>query len=125
MMKASRLLAFGLAVLSPAAFAKTPDGKPLVVLIAGKPSHAPGEHEHNAGVQLLAKCLGQGAPNVAVKVHLNAEWPDAAELGQADTVLIYSDGGGGHPMLKEDRVASLRKEMGRGCGVRCVNYDGE
>ena len=29
-------------------------------MIAGKPSHGPGQHEHNAGIQLLAKCLMQG-----------------------------------------------------------------
>ena len=57
------------AALAPA---KTPDGKPLILLLAGKPSHGPGEHEHNAGVQLLAKCLNQGASNVATNVHLNA-----------------------------------------------------
>lgn len=121
-MKVSRLLALSLVAIAPAAFAKTPEGKPLIVLIAGKPSHGPGEHEHNAGVQLLAKCLGQGAKDVAVKVHLNAEWPDATELSQADTVLIYSDGGGGHPMLKAENLASLRKEMDRGCGFVCLHY---
>lgn len=121
-MKASHLLALSLAALAPAALAKTPDGKSLIVLIAGKPSHGPGEHEHNAGVQLLAKCLGQGAQNAAVKVHLNAEWPDATELSQADTVLIYSDGGGGHPMLQGDHLTSLRKEMDRGCGFVCLHY---
>src|SRR5258707_14391839 len=101
----SRLLAAVLVLIALApARAKTSDGKPLIVFIAGKPSHGPGEHEHNAGVQLLAKCLGQGASNVATKVHLNAEWPSAEEFAQADTVVIYSDGGGGHPMLVDDNL---------------------
>ena len=104
------------------ATAKTPDGKPLIVLIAGRPSHGPGEHEHNAGVQLLAKCLAQGAPGVAVKVHLSADWPGAEELAQADSVLIYSDGGGGHPAVQGDHSASLKKEMDRGCGYVCLHY---
>ena len=30
-----------------------------VVMIAGRPSHGPLSHEHNAGIQLLAKCLKQ------------------------------------------------------------------
>ena len=30
---------------------------PKVVLIAGKPSHGPGDHEFNAGITLLDKCL--------------------------------------------------------------------
>ena len=64
--------------------AKSPDGKTVVLLLAGKPSHGPGEHEHNAGVKLLAKCLAQGVPNVVTKVHLSADWPNADELSQAD-----------------------------------------
>ncbi|HEY3835109.1 MAG TPA: PVC-type heme-binding CxxCH protein [Bryobacteraceae bacterium] len=102
--------------------AKTPDGKPCVVFIAGKPSHGPGEHEHNAGVKLLAKCLYQGAPEVVTKVHLNADWPNADEMSQADTIVIYSDGGGGHPALADDHIASLKKEMDRGCGFVCLHY---
>ncbi len=31
--------------------------KKKLVIIAGKPSHPPGMHEFNAGVQLIAKCL--------------------------------------------------------------------
>ncbi len=106
----------------PSLRAKTLDGKPLIVLIAGKPSHGPGEHEHNAGVQLLARCLSQGAANVTTKVHLNAEWPGDAEFAQADTVVIYSDGGGGHPMIQADHLASIKKAMDRGAGFVCLHY---
>jgi putative membrane-bound dehydrogenase-like protein len=104
------------------AYGKTPDGKPCVLLLAGKPSHGPGEHEHNAGVKLLAKCLYQGAPDVVTKVHLNADWPNDDELAQADTVVIYSDGQGGHVALMEDRLGALKKEMDRGCGLVCLHY---
>ena len=97
--------------------------KKNVLMIAGKPSHGPGDHEHNAGVQLLAKCLGQGAADrVEVKFHLNAEWPSAEEFAKADTVVIYSDGGGGHPALKEDHLAQLGAQMKRGCGFVCLHY---
>lgn len=106
---------------APAAFADA--GKKLVVLIAGKPSHGHGEHEHNAGVLLFKKCLEQGAANlVDVKHHLNAEWPAAEELDKADTIVIYSDGGGGHPALQGDHLADLAREMKRGCGLVCVHY---
>lgn len=99
------------------------DAKKHVLFIAGRPSHGPGEHEHNAGVQLLAKCLGQGAAElVETKVHLNGEWPSAEELGQADTVVIYSDGGGGHPACTDAHLADLAKEMKRGCGFVCLHY---
>ena len=97
--------------------------KKNVVMIAGRPSHGPGDHEHNAGIQLLAKCLGQGAAqSVEVKFHLNAEWPSAEELAKADTVVIYSDGGGGHPAVSPEHLAQLGKEMKRGCGFVCLHY---
>ena len=38
--------------------------KKFVVMIAGKSSHGPGAHEHNAGVLLLAKCLREGASDL-------------------------------------------------------------
>ena len=120
-MKKLPLLVLFFAVLGAPIFAE--GAKKNVLMIAGRPSHGPGEHEHNAGVQLLAKCLGQGvADRVEVKVHLNAEWPSAEELAQADTVVIYSDGGGGHPALKDDHLAQLGKEMKRGCGFVCLHY---
>jgi putative membrane-bound dehydrogenase-like protein len=114
------LATFAVAAYAPTALGKTPDGKPLIVFIAGKQSHGAGEHEHNAGVQLLAKCLAQGAPNVATKVHLSAEWPSAEEMAQADTIVIYSDGGGGHPALKN--LPQLGEQMKRGCGFVCLHY---
>ena len=108
-----------LAVASPLAAAE----KRHVVMIAGRPSHGPGEHEHNAGVLLLAKCLRDNAADlVEVKVHLNAEWPAEAELQQADTVLIYADGAGGHPALRDNHLQQLSKQMARGCGFVCLHF---
>ncbi len=102
--------------------AKTPDGKPFVLLLGGRPSHAPGEHEHNAGVLLLAKCLAQGAPGVVTKVSLSGAWPTPEELAMADSILLYSDGGGGHIALQENRLADLSREMQRGAGLVCLHY---
>jgi len=97
--------------------------KKNVLMIAGKPSHGPGEHEHNAGVQLLAKCLGQGAADrVDVKFHLNGEWPSAEEFAKADTIVVYSDGQGGHPALQDDHLDVVGREMKRGCGFVCLHY---
>lgn len=118
-----RLLSL-LAFVSLASSAFSADKK-LIVMIAGKPSHGPGQHEHNAGIQLLKKCLEQ-APGVAeqveIKHHLNGEWPEQEELSKADTVVIYSDGGGGHPALQGERLAQLDKEMKRGCGFLTIHY---
>ncbi|MEA3208958.1 MAG: hypothetical protein QOE70_2015 [Chthoniobacter sp.] len=122
-MKASScILLAALAALVSTASAKTPDGKPLVLLLAGRPSHGPGEHEHNAGVQLLAKCLAQGAPNVVTKVHLNAEWPNTEELAQADTIVFYADGGGGHFLLQDTHLDDVAAQMKRGAGFVCLHY---
>ena len=97
--------------------------KKHVILIAGKPSHGPGAHEHNAGVQLLAKCLNAAVPDlVDVKVHLNAEWPAMDELKSADTVLIYADGFTRHPALEADHLEQLSAEMKRGCGFIALHW---
>jgi len=120
MKRSISLLAFSL--LAASAFAAE-GGKKSVIMIAGHPSHGPGEHEFNAGVQLLTKCLQEGAGNlVDVKFHLNGDWPSADELSHADTVVIYADGGGGHPALKGDHLQSLAEPMKRGCGFACLHY---
>jgi type 1 glutamine amidotransferase len=99
--------------------------KKLVVMIAGAPSHGPGEHEHNAGVLLLKKCLDAGAPSVQTKVHLNGEWPSKAELDKADTILIYADGGGGNLAIRDGRLAQLDAQMKRGCGLIGLHFSVE
>lgn len=118
----SFLLTLGLVSLAALSTLSAAEKK-LVVMIAGKPSHGPGQHEHNAGILLLKKCLEQGAADtVEVKHHLNGEWPSAEELAKAATVVIYSDGGGGHPALQGDRLQQLDKEMKRGCGFLTLHY---
>ena len=116
------LLAATMFAGATSASAKTPDGKPFILLLAGRPSHGPGQHEHNAGVQLFAKCLAQGAPQVVTKFYLSAAWPTPEELAQADTILFYADGAGGHPMLQGDHLAQTEKEMKRGAGFVCVHF---
>lgn len=124
-MKRHFLTALTLAVSALCLFdqgAVADDAKKNILMIAGKPSHGPGQHEHNAGVQLLAKCLRESGLPLDVKFHLNGEWPSAEELAKANTILIYSDGGGGHPALQEGRLAQLDKEMKRGAGFVCLHY---
>ncbi|MBL9144387.1 MAG: ThuA domain-containing protein [Verrucomicrobiaceae bacterium] len=120
-MKKLTLLLTALALATGNSFAE--GAKKLVVMIAGKPSHGPGQHEHNAGVLLFKKCLEENAASaVEVKPHLSGEWPAIEELDKADTIVIYSDGGGGHPALQDDRLQQLGKQMIRGCGLVCVHY---
>jgi len=97
--------------------------KKLVVMIAGKPSHGPGAHEHNAGVLLLAKCLREGAgEQVEVKTHLNGEWPSDEEIARADSLFIYADGYTGHPAVQKERLAQLATQMKRGCGFIALHW---
>jgi type 1 glutamine amidotransferase len=92
-----------------------------IVMIAGKPSHWAGEHEHRAGLLLLQKCLA-GFPGVQVEVYTNG-WPPSSEvLKGAATIVIYSDGGAGHPALQEDHLTRLEEAMKRGTGLVCLHY---
>ena len=92
-----------------------------IVLVAGRPSHGPAEHEHNAGVQLLHKCL-QGLPGISSTVYLNG-WPkDPQAFDGADTILFYADGGGSHPAIQGDHLKVLGDLMKKGVGLVCVHY---
>lgn len=114
-----KLLLFGL-LLASAVFELHASEK-KIVLIAGKPSHGPGEHEHNAGMLLLQKCLG-GVPGIQVTTHLNG-WPSApAALEGASTIAIYCDGGHGHPVLAGDNLNQLGDAVSKGAGVVLIHY---
>jgi len=92
-----------------------------IVFVAGKPSHGPGEHEHRAGCLLLSSCL-QNVPGVSTVVYSNG-WPqDPGAFDQAATIVIYSDGGGGHPALQDDHLQQLDKLMKKGVGLACIHY---
>lgn len=92
-----------------------------IVMIAGKPSHGPGEHEHRAGLLLFQKCLA-GFPGITVEVYSNG-WPaDDSVLKGAAAVVIYSDGGAGHPALQSDHLQQLGALMKQGVGFACIHY---
>jgi type 1 glutamine amidotransferase len=99
--------------------ARAADAK--IVLVAGPPSHGPGDHEHRAGCLLLAKCLNQ-VPGVQALVVSNG-WPgDVQVFDGAAAVAIYSDGGGGHPFIQSDRLKVLGAMMNKGVGLGCIHY---
>jgi hypothetical protein len=92
-----------------------------VLLIAGPPSHGPGQHEHNAGVLLLQKCLA-GVPGLKVDVVLNG-WPkNASALQGMDAVIIYADGGAKHIALQDDHLAHLTAALGKGAGLGLLHF---
>jgi hypothetical protein len=104
--------------------AKTADGRNKLVIIAGKPSHPPRMHEFNAGSQLLAKCLAEGAPNLKVEVALNG-WPkDESVFADADAVVFYMDGEGKHEAVQEGgaRLAKIDEWTKRGVSIGMMHY---
>src|SRR5579859_8071597 len=67
-----------------------------LVMIAGTPSHGPGDHEFNAGVLLLDKCL-KGVKGLEIVVFRNGYPKDDSALDTADGILCFADGGPNHP----------------------------
>jgi hypothetical protein len=93
-----------------------------IVFLAGPPSHGPGEHEHRAGCLLLKSCLDQ-VSGVTSEVYSNG-WPqdpEAAFAGVA-TLVVYSDGGSGHPLLRDGRLKTVGDLMKQGVGLVCLHY---
>jgi type 1 glutamine amidotransferase len=101
-----------------------------IVLIAGKPSHPPGMHEFRAGCLLFEKALA-GYPGVTVQVY-DGGWPskmvdgvrtdDSAALDGADAVLIFADGGKGHPAIQGDRMKQIDALAAKGVGLGFAHY---
>lgn len=92
-----------------------------IVLIAGKQSHGPGDHEFRAGSLLLQKCLREVAGVTSV-VHSNG-WPgEASAFDGAAAVLFYADGGGGHPAIQPDRLKIIDALAKKGVGIGCAHY---
>src|SRR5688500_11322826 len=92
-----------------------------IVLIAGRPSHGPGDHEYRAGCLLLQKWLNE-VPGIASVVYSNG-WPhEPNAFDGAAAVFIYADGGGGHPAIKPDRLKLLGDLMSNGVGLGLAHY---
>ncbi len=91
-----------------------------IVFIAGNPSHATGQHEHRAGSMLLADHLSKSNTGFETQVVTNG-WPeDESVFEGASAVIIYADGGGGHPAMKH--LAKLNELSKKGIGIGCIHY---
>jgi type 1 glutamine amidotransferase len=138
-MKTLPLLAM---LLSIALAASASDKK--IVFIAGKASHGPGDHEHRAGCLLLKACLDAmklsarpvyhspraaelfgslARPSRISSVVYSNGWPDKLDaFDGAASVVVYADGGGGHPLLQQDRLKTFSELMNKGVGLVCIHY---
>jgi type 1 glutamine amidotransferase len=98
------------------------DGRKKVVFVAGRPSHAPGEHEFRAGSMLMADCLETHCPEAVTAVYTNG-WPtDPTAFDNADAIHFFADGGGGHPVIQRNRLAEIAALAKRGVGIACLHY---
>lgn len=94
-----------------------------IVFLAGEKSHGPGEHEYEKGLRLFARAL---APHAQTEVHLYG-WPDdETTLDTADCIVLYADGSDhderAHPLLTGNRLATIERQMKRGCGLVTLHY---
>ena len=97
------------------------EGRKKIVMVAGTPSHGIGEHEYNAGTRLLKKCLDR-LPNVVTSVYSNG-WPhDPTAFDNADTILLYMNGGSKHPVIHRNRLTEIDQLMSKGVGLCCAHY---
>lgn len=97
----------------------------VVLLIAGKQSHGPGDHEFFAGTAILVNLLKQN-PGVW-PIMVRDGWPKNEELFEkADSVMFYMDGRQGHPVVqkdaKGDRMDRIQKLMDKGTGWVNLHY---
>jgi type 1 glutamine amidotransferase len=92
-----------------------------ILLVAGKKSHGPGDHEFFAGTAILANLLKQ---TVGVwPIMARDGWPkNEALFDTADAVVFYMDGRGGHPVVQGDRLDRMQKLMDKGVGWVNLHY---
>jgi len=92
-----------------------------LVLIAGKRSHGPGDHEFRAGQMLLQKCLA-GVKGLKVVVESEGWVSDPKVFDGAAAVALYSDGGGGNPFLQGDHKKVIGDLAKKGVGIGNMHY---
>ncbi|MGB7324426.1 MAG: PVC-type heme-binding CxxCH protein [Rubripirellula sp.] len=121
-MRARSCLAICFFAAATAAFLSSPAtaAEPKhILMVAGRPSHGYGAHEHYAGLKILEESIRASSDDVETTVVRG--WPeDASLIEKADTIVIYSDGGGRHVAI--EHLDAIREKMNAGCGLVCLHY---
>ena len=98
--------------------------KKKIVFVAGKKSHGWGKHEHHAGCLLLEKCLNEFRSDTGLPVLTTVYkdgWPrDKTAFDNADTVVVFADGGPKHPLHSNGEA--FEHIMRDGVGLVCLHY---
>ena len=119
-MKKLILNMFVIAVLLSGAIIEAAD-KSKVVFISGKPSHGRLAHEHRAGNILLANALNDSGLSVQATVLEDIGYPkEGSVLDDADTIVIFCTGHGGHVLNK--KLKEFDALMNKGKGVVMIHW---
>ena len=112
-----RILTYLLLCLTTA----TAADKKVVCFVGHKTSHGFGNHEYHAGNHLIGEWLEQAYPG-QIEARYSVNWPQDEEtfFKDADSVVIFCSGGGGH--LVNGHVESFDKVMRSGAGLACLHY---
>ena len=95
--------------------------KSKVVFISGKPSHGILAHEHRAGNMLLANALNDSGLSVHATVLEDIGYPkEDSVLNDADTIVIFCTGHGGHVLNK--KLKDFDALMNKGKGVVMIHW---
>jgi len=93
----------------------------VILVVAGKSSHGPGDHEFFAGSAILCNLLKQ-TPGVW-PIMVRDGWPKNESLFEiAESIVMYMDGRGGHPVVQKDRLAAMDQRMKAGKGWVNLHY---
>lgn len=94
-----------------------------LVLIAGKKSHAPREHEYEQGLHLLPHCLGDGHPDLVVN-HFRRYGGAEGEgsVGRVEPI-VWLESRDKEPWLVEHPIAEAADD--HGIGVGNINGNGK
>jgi ankyrin repeat protein len=91
---------------------------PVVLFIAGEPSHGPGEHRFPEGCTLLAGALNSGG--LSLRAEVTSNWPADDLFASAAAIVLYSDGLDRH--VAAGRVAALRRHTAAGKGLAVLHF---
>jgi len=88
-------------------------GRKKIVMVAGTPSHGPGDHEFNAGTMLLKKWPGRDAQHRGRGLLHRLAGRSHGVWTMPISILLYMDGGSGHPVIQRNRLAEIDQLMKR------------
>jgi hypothetical protein len=119
------ILSLGAAAFAQSAPRKSPQLSKKIVLIGGKKSHGPGEHDFPHAIPLIESFLKRAAPFQGVEI---VAFPDGFPadltlLEGASTILFYFDGMQfpPPPLLEPGIIAEVQKVMDAGTGLICLH----